>query len=209
MRDPADATERLHRRVRRIVAVIIVYHIVEACVAIGAGAAASSTALVGFGLDSSIEAASALALAWQFTRRDPKRWERPTLRVIGTAFFAMAAYITADALSSLVRAAPVDRSPVGIAVTVASLIAMPVMAWFQSRAGRALGSRSVAAEAQQLMLSGYLSAAVLVGLLLNWAFAWSWSDSVAALVVAVLAVREGIVAWRGARPDPLADGQPT
>lgn len=201
---PSDQRRaRLHRRVRLIVAVTIGWNIIEAVVAISAGAAASSAALIGFGLDSVIEVASAAAVAWQFTRKDPERWETATVRVIGIAFFALAAYVTVDALLTLTGVQQVEHSPVGIGIAAASLLVMPALAWFEFRTGRELGSRSVQADAKQLLLCIYLSGTVLVGLLLNSFFGWMWADSVAALIVAVLAIREGIEAWRGDLESPL------
>ncbi|KZE92685.1 Zinc transporter ZitB [Agromyces sp. NDB4Y10] len=193
----------LHRRVRLIVAFTITYNVIEGVIAVSAGAAASSAALIGFGLDSFIEVLSAVAVAWQFTRRDPERWERPTVRAIGIAFFALAAYVTIDAVLALAGVEPVDHSPLGIAIAVASLVVMPVLAWFQFRTGRELGSASVQADARQLLLCLYLSGTVLIGLLLNSLLGWWWADSVAALVVAALAVREGVEAWRGDVESPF------
>lgn len=193
----------LHRRVKLIVAVTITWNVIEAIVAISAGAVASSAALIGFGLDSVIEVASAAAIAWQFTRTDPERWERPTVRVIGVAFFALAAYVTVDAVLALTGLRNPDHSPVGIGLAIASLLVMPALAWFEFRTGRELGSRSVQADAKQLLLCIYLSGTVLIGLVLNSLLGWAWADSVAALVVAVLAIREGIEAWRGDIESPF------
>jgi len=194
---------RLHRRVRFIVAFTITWNVIEAIVAISAGAVASSAALIGFGLDSVIEVASAAAIAWQFTRKDPERWEKVTVRVIGIAFFALAAYVTVDAILALTGVRDPDHSPAGIGIAVASLIVMPALAWFELRTGRELGSKSVQADAKQLLLCIYLSGTVLIGLLLNSLFGWGWADSIAALVVAVLAIREGIEAWRGDLESPF------
>lgn len=199
----AERREVLHRRVRLIVGFTISYNVIEGVVAVSAGAAASSAALIGFGLDSFIEVLSAVAVAWQFTRRDPERWEKPTVRAIGIAFFALAAYVTVDAILALAGVEPVEHSPLGIGIAVASLIVMPALAWFQFRTGRELGSTSVQADARQLVLCIYLSGTVLVGLLLNSLFGWWWADSVAALVVAALAVREGVEAWRGEVESPF------
>lgn len=199
----AERRRMLHRRVRLIVGVTISYNVIEGIVAVSAGAAASSAALIGFGLDSFIEVLSAVAVAWQFTRTDPERWEKPTVRAIGIAFFALAAYVTVDAILALVGVEPVAHSPVGIVIAVASLVVMPGLAWFQFRTGRELGSKSVQADAKQLLLCLYLSGTVLIGLLLNSLFGWWWADSVAALVVAALAVREGIEAWRGDVESPF------
>lgn len=200
-------TERratLHRRVRVIVGFTITYNVLEGIIAVSAGAAASSAALIGFGLDSFIEVLSAVAVAWQFTRKNPERWEKPTVRAIGIAFFALAAYVTVDAILALTGVEPVEHSSLGIAIALASLVIMPALAWFQFRTGRELESRSVQADAKQLLLCIYLSGTVLIGLLLNSLFGWTWADSVAALVVAALAVREGIEAWRGDVESPVA-----
>jgi divalent metal cation (Fe/Co/Zn/Cd) transporter len=194
---------RLHRRVRFIVAFTITYNVIEAIVAIWAGSIASSAALIGFGLDSVVEVLSALAVAWQFTRRDPERWEKATVRAIGIAFFALAAYVGIDAILTLAGLGEVDHSPLGIGIATVSLLVMPALAWFEFRTGRELGSRSVMADARQLLLCTYLSGTVLIGLLLNSILGWMWADSVAALIVAALAVREGIEAWRGDVESPL------
>lgn len=195
--------ERLHRRVRFIVAFTISYNVLEAIVAIWAGVLASSAALIGFGLDSIVEVLSAVAIAWQFTRKDPERWEKVTVRAIGVAFFALAAYVTVDAISSLVSNEGPEASPLGIGITALSLIVMPLLAWYEIRTGRELGSKSVLADARQLLLCVYLSGAVFVGLILNSLLGWWWADSVAALIVAALAVREGIEAWRGDAESPF------
>lgn len=192
-----ERRERLHRRVRFIVAFTITYNVIEAVVAITAGVLASSAALIGFGLDSVVEVLSAVAVAWQFTRKDPERWEKATVRAIGLAFFALAAYVSIDAIVGLISQEGPEHSPLGIGITALSLLVMPVLAWFETRTGRELGSKSVLADARQLLLCVYLSGAVFVGLIVNSLFGWWWADSVAALIVAALAVREGIEAWRG------------
>ncbi|GAA2181838.1 cation transporter [Brooklawnia cerclae] len=194
---------RLNRRVKLIVAFTISWNVIEAVVAIGAGAVASSAALIGFGLDSVIEVASAVAVAWQFTRKDPERWEKAAVKAISIAFFALAAYVTIDAVAALSGVGEVDHSPVGIAIATLSLIVMPGLAWFEFRTGSELGSASVRADSKQLLLCSYLSGTVLIGLLLNSLFGWMWADSVAALVVAVLAVREGVEAWREGLESPF------
>lgn len=199
----ADRRAVLHRRVRLIVGLTIGYNVVEAIVAIWAGSVASSTALIGFGLDSVVEILSAAAVAWQFTRKDPARWEQATVRTIGIAFFALAAYVATDSVLSLAGSHDVAPSPVGIGIATLSLLVMPALAWLELRTGRELGSTSVMADAKQLLLCVYLSGTVLVGLLLNTLFGWDWADSVAALVVALLAVREGIEAWSGDVESPF------
>jgi divalent metal cation (Fe/Co/Zn/Cd) transporter len=195
--------EVLHRRVRWIVAFTIAYNVIEAVLAITAGAIASSAALIGFGLDSIIEVLSAAAVAWQFTRKDPERWEKVTVRAIAVAFFALAAYVTVDSVFSLTGLQDVDHSPLGIGIAALSLLVMPALAWFERRTGTELRSASVVADSRQLLLCTYLSGSVLVGLLLNTLFGWAWADAVAALVIAVFAVREGIEAWKGDVESPF------
>ncbi len=188
----------LTRRIRWFVAATITYNIVEAAVAIPEGARVSSTALIGFGLDSVIEVSSAAAVAWQFAGRDPESREKTALRVIAFAFFALAAYVTVDAVGSLLGSGePPRHSTIGIALAAVSLVIMPVVSWLQRRAGRELGSRSAVADSKQTLLCTYLSAVLLAGLVLNSLFGWWWSDPVAALVIAAVAVREGMEAWRG------------
>jgi divalent metal cation (Fe/Co/Zn/Cd) transporter len=192
-----DRADVLRRRIRRIVAATITYNVVEAIVAISAGTIASSGALVAFGLDSTIEVLSAAAVAWQFTRRDPERWERGTLRVIAVAFFALAVYVTATSLLSLLTRAEVEHSTLGIVITALSVIVMPFLSWAERRAGRELGSATAVADSKQTLICTYLSAAVLIGLVLNSLFGWWWADPAAGLVIAVFALREGVEAWRG------------
>jgi divalent metal cation (Fe/Co/Zn/Cd) transporter len=187
----------LQRRVRWIVGFTIGYNAIEAVVAIAAGTAASSAALIGFGLDSVVEVLSAGAVAWQFTRRDPERWEKPTLRVIAVSFFALAAYVTVSALLTLGGILDPGHSTVGLVLTAVSLVVMPAVSLLERRTGRELGSATVVADSKQTLICSYLSIAVLLGLALNSLFGWQWADSVAALVIAAFAVREGLEAWKG------------
>jgi divalent metal cation (Fe/Co/Zn/Cd) transporter len=191
--------------VRIAVTLTISWNIVEAVVAIAAGGAASSAALIGFGLDSIVEVLSAAAVAWQFAAPDPETREKVALRVIAWSFFALAAYVAVDAVFSLAGVREPGHSTVGIALAALSLAVMPLVSWYERRAGRELGSASAVADSKQTLICSYLSAAVLVGLLLNALLDWAWADSVAALVIAGFAVREGIEAWRGdscATPPP-------
>jgi divalent metal cation (Fe/Co/Zn/Cd) transporter len=187
----------LTRRVRLLVAATITYNFIEAIVAIAAGRIASSTALIGFGLDSIIEVASAAAVAWQFSGADPQTRERTALRVIALSFFGLAAYVTVESVRSLFGASEAEHSTVGIVLAALSLLIMPVLSYAQRRAGRELGSASAVADSKQTLLCTYLSGILLVGLLLNSLFGWSWADPIVALVIAGVAVREGREAWRG------------
>ena len=187
----------LARRIRLLVAATITYNIVEAVIALAEGSRVSSSALIGFGLDSVIEVSSAAAVAWQFSAKDPETREKAAVRFIAFSFFALAAYVAVDAVLALTGFSEPRPSGIGIALATASLIVMPVLSWAQRRAGRELGSVSAVADSKQTLLCTYLSAALLVGLVLNAVAGWSWADPVAALVIAVIAVREGRNAWRG------------
>jgi divalent metal cation (Fe/Co/Zn/Cd) transporter len=187
----------LARRLRWIVAATIAYNVVEAVIAIAAGRAASSAALIGFGLDSVVEVLSAAAVAWQFAVPDHERRERTAMRVIALSFVALAAVVTVDAVRTLLGAAAPEHSTVGIVLAAVSLAVMPFLSWVERRTGRELGSASAVADSHQTLLCTYLSAVLLVGLLLNSTLGWTWADPVAALVIAAVAVKEGVDAWRG------------
>ncbi|MEU0537354.1 cation transporter [Amycolatopsis tolypomycina] len=187
----------LTRRVRWLVAATIAYNVVEAVIALAAGTVAGSTALIGFGLDSVIEVASAAAVAWQFSGTDPEARERTALKVIAVSFFALAAYVTVESARALFGGAAAGESGVGIVLAAVSLLVMPLLSHAQRRAGRELGSASAVADSKQTLLCTYLSGVLLAGLLLNAWFGWSWADPVVALVIAAVAVKEGREAWRG------------
>ena len=187
----------LTRRVRLLVAATITYNVIEAVIALAEGTRVSPSALVGFGLDSTVEVASAAAVAWQFSARDPETREKAALRFIAFSFFALAAYVSVDAALSLAGVGEPQPTTIGIALAAASLVIMPALSLTQRRAGRELNSRSAVADSKQTLLCAYLSAVLLAGLVLHSVLGWTWADPVAALGIAALAVREGIEAWRG------------
>lgn len=187
----------LQRRIRWVVALTISYNVVEAIIALVAGSIASSTALIAFGLDSIVEVLSAAAVAWQFSAKDPESREKVALRVIAFSFFGLALYVIVDTFLSLFGGMDAEPSPVGIVLAAVSLVIMPGLSWFERRTGRELGSASAIADSRQTLLCAYLSAALVLGLLLNSLLGWAWADSVAALVIAVWAIKEGIEAWKG------------
>ena len=186
----------LSRRARQLAWATIAWNVIEAVVAITAGAAASSIALVGFGLDSTVEVLSAVVILWQLHGLAEDR-ERRALRLIAVSFFALAVYVTVQVIVDLSSRAEPDSSPVGIGLAVASLIMMPILAGAKRRTGRAMGSSTVVADSNQSKLCAYLSAILLGGLLLNASVGWWWADPLAAFAIAVLAVNEGREAWRG------------
>ncbi|GAB3290482.1 cation transporter [Parasphingorhabdus pacifica] len=190
----------LSRRIQLLVAATIGYNVIEAVVAITAGIGASSTALIGFGLDSVIEVASAAAVAWQFSAGDAtlrQTRERTALRIIAVSFFALAAYVTAESIRSLAGGSSAEESTVGIVLAALSLLIMPGLSLTQRFTGRALGSASAVADSKQTLLCTYLSGVLLVGLLVHSLFGWSWADPIVALVIAAVALKEGREAWRG------------
>ena len=204
----AQDRARLGRRAQLLAGVSVGYNAVEALIAITAGLVAGSVALVGFGLDSVVEVSSGLIILWQFRHRLPESRERQALRLMAWSFFALAAYVVFESVRSLLGSGEAAPSPVGIGLAVASLMVMPFLSWAQRTTGRALGSGAVVADSAQTLLCTYLSAVLLVGLVLNATLGWDWADPIAGLIIAGVAVREGREAWRGeacsCAPGPLA-----
>ena len=192
----AIARSRFQRRAVRLAWATIAWNAVEAVVAIVAGSAASSIALVGFGLDSTVEVMSAVVILWQFRGLAEDR-ERRALKLIAMSFFGLAAYVAVQAMVDLLEGSEPDSSAVGIGLAFASLIVMPVLAAAKRRNGNAMGSATVVADSNQTRLCAYLSAVLLAGLILNATVGWWWADPIAALAIAALATNEGREAWRG------------
>jgi divalent metal cation (Fe/Co/Zn/Cd) transporter len=188
---------RLGRRAQLLAGTSVTYNIIEAIIAVTAGIAAGSVALIGFGLDSVVEVSSGLIILWQFRHRLPESRERQALRLMAFSFFALAAYVTFESVRALFFGGQPEASPVGIGLAIASLIIMPFLSWAQRRTGRALGSNAVVADSTQTLLCTYLSAVLLVGLVLNATLGWGWADPIAGLIIAAVAVREGVEAWKG------------
>jgi divalent metal cation (Fe/Co/Zn/Cd) transporter len=207
-RRPAErAAERarLERRARRLAWWGNAWHVVELAVAVAAGVAAGSVALVAFGLDSLIELAAGTVVVWRFTgaRLAADDADRRAQRAIAVSFFALAAYVAAASLRDLVVGAHPGVSWVGIGLALVTAPAMPLLAREKARVGRALSSRAAEREGRQNQLCAYLAVALLAGLGANAAFGWWWADPIAALAIAGIAVREGRDSWRG---DGCADG---
>ncbi len=201
---------RLGRRAQLLAGASVAYNVIEAIVAISAGSVAGSVALIGFGLDSLVEVASGLVILWQFRHAIPQTRERAAQRAIAVSFFALAAYVGVESVRALATGEQPATSTVGIVIAALSLVIMPVLSLAQRRTGRELGSRSVQADGMQTLLCTYLSAVLLIGLVLNATAGWWWADSIAALVIAAVALREGVQTWRGdgccAPSPPLAGG---
>jgi divalent metal cation (Fe/Co/Zn/Cd) transporter len=173
--------------------------LVEFLIAIGAGIAASSIALIGFGADSLIEGLSGLVVVWLFSshRLESPTAERRAQQLIAASFFLLAAYIGVEAARSLIGSEQPGVSWVGIGLAAITAPTMPLLARAKIRVGRQLGSAAATSEAAQNMLCAYLSVALLTGLGANALFGWWWADPLAGLVIAGVAVKEGVDGWRG------------
>jgi divalent metal cation (Fe/Co/Zn/Cd) transporter len=189
--------QRLGRRAQLLATTSVSYNVLEAVIAITAGRVAGSVALVGFGLDSVVEVSSGLIILWQFKHRMPESREQQSLRLMAWSFFALAAYVAVQSVRELLGGNSSEPSPLGIGLATASLLIMPFLSWAQRRTGRALGSNAVVADSTQTLLCTYLSAVLLVGLILNSTLGWDWADPIAGLIIAAVAAREGLQAWRG------------
>jgi divalent metal cation (Fe/Co/Zn/Cd) transporter len=198
---PQGAPDRaaLVRRAKRLAWLGVGWHGVEATVAVAAGIAAGSIALIGFGADSMIESVAGFVLLWRFaaSRAGSDSAERRAQRLIAVSFYVLAAYVGIEAARTLVGGNHPDVSWVGIALSVVTLATMPPLAMAKARVGEQLGSSATKSEGRQNMVCAYLSAALLVGLGANALAGWWWADPLAALAVAAVAVHEGREAWRG------------
>jgi divalent metal cation (Fe/Co/Zn/Cd) transporter len=198
-RPPGGERAKLVRRARLLARLGVAWHAVEATVAILAGLAASSIALVGFGADSLIESVAGVVVLWRFagSRAGSADAERRAQRMIAASFYVLAVYVGVEAVRNLAGGHEPDASWVGVGLCVVTLATMPPLAVAKGRLGDRLGSSATKSEGRQNLLCAYLSAALLVGLLANALLGWWWADPATALVIAGVAVREGRDAWRG------------
>jgi divalent metal cation (Fe/Co/Zn/Cd) transporter len=187
------------RRARLLALLGIGWHVVEAAIAILAGLAASSIALIGFGADSLVESIAGIVVLWRFagSRATSEAAEQRAQRLIAITFYAIAAYVAVEAGRSLITGAEPEASWVGIGLAAFTAATMPPLAIAKARVGERLASSATKSEGRQNMLCAYLSLALLVGLGANALLGWWWADPLTALVIAAVAVREGREAWRG------------
>lgn len=190
---------RLVRRARALAWGGLVWHLVEFAIAVGAGLAAGSIALIAFGVDSLIELAAGVVLLWRFgaTRSDSPVAEERAQKLIAASFFVLAAYVTVEATRTLLTASEPDASWVGIGLAAVTMPTMPLLALAKRRVGRRLHSSATIKEASQTQLCAYMSVALLLGLGANAVLGWWWADPLAALAIAAVALREGVQSWRG------------
>jgi divalent metal cation (Fe/Co/Zn/Cd) transporter len=191
--------ERLERRARLLAWTGNAWHLVEFGIALGAGIAAGSVALVAFGLDSLIEVAAAGVVIWLFTggRGSSHAAERRAQQLVAASYALLVVYVGVEAVRDLLAAHHPGTSWVGIGLAAFTAPTMPLLARAKRRVGRALSSSATVSEAGQNMICAYLSVALLVGLLANALAGWWWADPAAALVIAAVAAREGVESWRG------------
>jgi divalent metal cation (Fe/Co/Zn/Cd) transporter len=196
---PPAARARLERRARLLAWGGIGWHVVEFGVALAAGLAAGSIALIGFGADSLIEALAGGVVLWLFTgkRRGSSAAERRAQQLIAVSFFVLAAYVGIEALRTLLSGDHPNTSWVGIGLAAFTAPTMPLLAYAKRRLGNQLHSAATVKEAAQTQLCAYLSIALLLGLGANALAGWWWADPLTALVIAAVAVREGRESWRG------------
>jgi divalent metal cation (Fe/Co/Zn/Cd) transporter len=187
---------RLTTRAFRLEYLTIGWNVLEAIIAVAAGIAASSIALIGFGLDSLIEVFAASVVVWQLRGVSEDR-EHLALRLIALSFFLLAGYVVVEAVRDLVVGAEAEESVAGIVLASVSLVVMPALALAKRHTAKRMGSATLLADSTETFLCSYLSAILLAGLVLNAAVGWWWADSLAALGIAFLAAREGGEIWRG------------
>lgn len=195
--------ERLVRRARLLAWSGNAWHLIEFAIAMSAGIAAGSIALIGFGADSLIEGLAGFVIIWLFTgaRLTSETAERRAQQIIAVSYFILAAYVGVESMRTLVGGHHPDVSWIGIGLAVFTAPTMPLLARAKRRVGHDLGSSATIGEAEQNMICAYLSVALLVGLGLNAVFGWWWADPAAALLIAGVAAREGVESWRGKHCD--------
>jgi divalent metal cation (Fe/Co/Zn/Cd) transporter len=185
----------LTTRAFRLEYLTIGWNVIEAIVAVSAGIAAGSLALIGFGLDSLIEVFAATVVVWQLRGVSEER-ERRALRLIALSFFVLAGFVAVEAVRDLVAGAEAQESMVGIALAAVSLVVMPALAIAKRHTAQRMNSATLLADSTETRLCSYLSAILLAGLVLNATVGWWWADSLAALGIGFLAAREGVEIWR-------------
>jgi divalent metal cation (Fe/Co/Zn/Cd) transporter len=191
--------EQLRRQARLLAWGGNAWHLIEFVIAIGAGIAAGSIALIGFGADSLIEGVSGFVIVWLFTgsRLHSETAERRAQQLVAASYFVLAAYVGIESARTLFGGHHPGTSWVGIGLAAVTAPTMPFLARAKRNVGRQLNSSATVSEASQNMICAYLSVALLVGLLLNALVGWWWADPAAALVIAGVAVKEGRESLRG------------
>ena len=191
--------QRLAARVRRLSWVSLGYMALEGGIAIVAGILAGSVALIGFGIDSAIEGFASAIIIWRWAsqRVSDEAAERKAQKLVALQFFVLAPYVGYESVTALIEGDRPDVSWLGIALSASSVVVMPYLGIAKQRLADRLGSAATKGEGRQNMLCAYLAAALLFGLLGNAAFGAWWLDAIVGLLIAGVAVKEGVEAWRG------------
>jgi divalent metal cation (Fe/Co/Zn/Cd) transporter len=190
---------RAARRARALSWLSLVWMGAEGAIAIAAGILAGSIALIGFGIDSAIEGIASLVIVWRFSARRllSAAAEERAQKLVAVQFFLLAPYVTFEALQHLIGGERPEVSVIGMVLTATSLVGMPFLGIAKQRLAKTLGSSATHGEGAQNLLCAYLAGAVFVGLAGNALFGWWWLDPLAALLVAGVALKEGLETWRG------------
>ena len=194
-----DEHPALVRRVKLISWLSLVWMTAEAAIGVLAGVAANSIALIGWGIDSTIEGVASLVIIWRFTgtRIHSDEAETTARKVVAVSFFLLAPYIAVEATRRLVTGNQAGASWTGIGLAISAVVLMPLFGSAKKRIGNRLRSDATAGEGTQNILCAYLSLAILVGLAANALLGFWWADPIVALAVAVVAVQAGVQTWRG------------
>jgi divalent metal cation (Fe/Co/Zn/Cd) transporter len=196
---PHDQRATLIRRIKLISWLSLVWMLAEAVIGVFAGVAANSIALIGWGIDSTIEGIASLVIIWRFTgtRIDSDDAEVLARKVVAVSFFLLAPYIIVEATRHLATGNEAQPSWVGVGLAISAVILMPLFGYAKKHIGSKLNSAATTGEGTQNILCAYLSVAILIGLAANTLFGYWWADPIVALLVAIVAIQAGISTWRG------------
>ncbi len=198
-------TASLRRRAFALEYATIAWNVLEGVFAIATGLLAGSVALVAFGLDSSVEVFASVVVVWEL-RGSGRRREHRAVRAIGVAYLVVAVYVLIDAANALRVGNRPEASPLGMVLLAATVVVMLGLGWAKLRVGRALDNPTVRADGRFSIVDGSLAGAVLLGLVLTAVLGWWWADAILAIVIALVAFREGLEALR--RPEPARPDRP-
>jgi cation diffusion facilitator family transporter len=187
----------LHRRALGLSYITVIYNVLEGLVSLFAGFSANSIALVGFGLDSFVESLSGGVMIWRFRKHgkisedEEERIEQKALRLVAFTFFVLGAYVLYESIKKLFFHEIPEGSLFGIIIAVVSLIVMPILFHMKNKTGKAISSRSLVADSKQTLACVFLSAALLIGLGLNYVFGFWQADPIMGVLIAILLLKEG------------------
>lgn len=195
-------TARLYKKGLFLEYINVTYNILEALLSIVFGSIAGSIALVGFGLDSVVESLSSMVLIWclrkhgKISLEEEEKIERRATRFVAVTFFILGGYVLFESIQKLVTAETPDTSLPGIIIAIVSLIVMPFLAWQKYKTGKQMGSMALVADSKETVACAYLSAALLIGLGMNYLFGFWQADPIVGLIIVAFLFREGWETWK-------------